>query len=101
MRIKTGDNVRVIAGRDRGHEGKGIQAFPRDGKIVVEKVNMLKKHIRSRKQGEPGQRIELAAPISVTRVQLLCGSCGKVTRVGMAGSGADKRRVCKKCKKEI
>lgn len=101
MRIKTGDNVRVIAGRDRGHEGKVIQAFPREGKIVVEKVNVLKKHIRSQKRGEPGQRIELPAPFSVTRVQLLCGSCGKATRVGATGSGADKRRICKKCKKEI
>ncbi|MBI4098670.1 MAG: 50S ribosomal protein L24 [Candidatus Magasanikbacteria bacterium] len=101
MRIKTGDNVRVVAGKDRGKEGKVIQAFPRDGKIVVEKVNVLKKHIRSRKQGEPGQRIELSAPISVSQVQLLCGSCGRMTRVGATGSGADKRRVCKKCKKEI
>ncbi|MEK7481512.1 MAG: 50S ribosomal protein L24 [Patescibacteria group bacterium] len=98
MKIKTGDNVRVMSGKDRGKEGKVIQAFPRDGKIVVEKVNVLKKHLRGR-QGQPGQRIELAAPIAASRVQLVCGSCGKLTRVGYAGVGKEKQRICQKCEK--
>lgn len=98
MKIKTGDNVRVMAGKDRGKEGKVIQAFPREGKIVVEKVNMLKKHLRGR-QGQPGQRIELAAPIPASRVQLVCGSCGKLTRVGSRGVGKEKQRICQKCEK--
>lgn len=98
MKIKTGDNVRVMAGKDRGKEGKVIQAFPREGKIVVEKVNMLKKHLRGR-QGQPGQRIELAAPIPASRVQLVCGSCGKITRVGSRGAGKEKQRICQKCEK--
>lgn len=98
MKIKTGDNVRVMAGKDRGKEGKVIQAFPREGKIVVEKVNMLKKHLRGR-QGQPGQRIELAAPIPASRVQLVCGSCGKITRVGSRGTGKEKQRICQKCEK--
>lgn len=100
MKIKTGDNVRVMAGKDHGKEGKVIQAFPREGKVVVEKVNVLKKHLRGR-SGQPGQRIELAAPIPASRVQMICGSCGKVTRVGYEGVGKEKKRICKKCHKPL
>lgn len=100
MKIKTGDNVRIMAGKDRGKEGKVIQAFPREGKIVVEKVNVLKKHLRGR-SGQPGQRIELAAPIPASRAQLVCGSCGKLTRVGIRGAGKEKQRICQKCEKPL
>lgn len=100
MNIKTGDNVRVMAGKDRGKEGKVIQAFPREEKVVVEKVNVLKKHLRGR-QGQPGQRIELASPISVSRVQIVCGNCGKITRIGFTGTGKEKQRICRKCKKAL
>lgn len=100
MNIKTGDNVRVMAGKDRGKEGKVIQAFPREDKVVVEKVNVLKKHLRGR-QGQPGQRIELASPIFVSRVQIICSNCGKITRVGYTGAGKEKQRICKKCKKAL
>lgn len=100
MHIKTGDNVRMMAGKDKGKEGKVIQAFPREGRIVVEKVNILKKHMKGR-QGQPGQRIELPAPFPASRAQLVCGSCGKVTRPGSIGIGAKKQRVCRKCKKAL
>jgi len=97
MKIKTDDNIRVMAGKDKGKEGKVIQTFPREGKIVVEKVNILKKHIRSRQRGESGQRIELAAPIPAAKVQLICPKCDKITRIGYEGQKKDKKRVCKKC----
>lgn len=100
MHIKTGDNVRVMAGKDKGKEGKVIQSFPREGKIVVEKVNILKKHLKGR-QAQPGQRIELPAPFPASRVQLICGSCGKVTRPGHIGTGTKKQRICRKCKKTL
>lgn len=101
MKIKTGNLVRVTSGKDKGKEGKVIQAFPREGKVVVEKVNILKKHIRGQKGGKPGQRIELASPIPVSRVQMVCPACARLTRVGYEGKGKDKKRVCKKCRKEI
>jgi len=104
MHIKTGDLVRVMAGKDKTKEGKVIQAFPREGKVVVEKVNILKKHLRGQrgqKGKETGQRIELPAPIPVSRVRLLCPLCTRVTRVGYTGIGKDKKRVCKKCTKEF
>ncbi|MEK7102301.1 MAG: 50S ribosomal protein L24 [Patescibacteria group bacterium] len=100
MHIKTGDNVRVMAGKDKGKEGKVIQAFPREGKIVVEKVNILKKHLKGR-QGQPGQRIELAAPFAASRAQLICGACGKITRPGYTVTGDSKQRICRKCKKTL
>ncbi len=68
LKVKTGDMVKVIAGKDKGKSGKIIQVFPKKEKVVVEKLNMMKKHLRSRKKDEPGQRIELAAPIHVSNV---------------------------------
>lgn len=101
MKIKTGDNVKVMAGKDRGKTGKVIQVFQKDNKVVVEKVNILVKHIRSRQQGQSGQRIELPAPLSMSNVQIICPSCSKPTRVGYEGSKKDKKRVCRKCGKDL
>ena len=67
MKIKTGDKVKVIAGKDKGKEGKVIQTFPAMEKVVVEGVNILKKHLRPRKKGDKGQRIELPAPFMSQR----------------------------------
>ncbi len=101
MKIKTGDNVKVMAGKDRGKTGKVIQVFQKDKKVVVEKVNILVKHIRSRQQGQSGQRIELPAPLSMSNVQVICPACNKPTRVGYEGAKKDKKRVCKKCSKDL
>lgn len=99
MRIRTGDTVKVIAGKDRGKTGKVIQVFSRERKVVVEGVNILRRHLKSRgKKGqEKGQRIELAAPLSVSNVMLQCAACGKPARVGYKVEGTVKTRVCKRC----
>jgi len=102
MKIKKGDNVKVIAGKDKGKTGKVIQAFPRLEKVVVENVNMLKKHMRAKQQGQQGQAIEFSAPLSVTNVLLVCPKCAKPTRVGVKRMEDGKKgRVCKKCKEVI
>lgn len=101
MKIKKGDQVKVILGKDNGKTGKVLRVFPELGKILVEGANMIKKHIRPRKEGEKGQRLELPAKINVSNVMLVCPKCGKDTRVG-AKKNADKAvRVCKKCNSEI
>lgn len=82
MRIKKGDTVRVITGEDRGKEGKILKVFPDKGRIIVEKVNMIKRHTRPSKMVPQGGIIEKEAPINATNVMLVCPNTGKPTRVG-------------------
>ncbi|HTK05230.1 MAG TPA: 50S ribosomal protein L24 [Candidatus Eisenbacteria bacterium] len=105
MRIKKGDNVRITKGKDRGKTGKVIQAFPDGRKIVVEGVNLMSKHMKVRKQGEKGQKIEFSGPISSANNMLICPKCAKPTRIGTKvlddGGKKKKVRTCKKCKEVI
>ena len=101
MRIKKGDLVKKIAGKDKGKEGKVIRTVPSEGKIVVEKMNIVKKHQKARRQGERGQRVEIAAPFDVSNAMIICGACGKTTRIAYSFVGDKKVRVCKKCSKEL
>lgn len=82
----------VITGKDAGKKGKVTQVFPRDQRIVVEGVNTMTKNIRSRKQGEPGQRVQFNAPIHISNVMFIDPSDGKPTRLGADRSGAKKLR---------
>ncbi len=93
MKIKINDKVKILTGKDSGKEGKVIQVFPREGKIVVEGVNIIKKHIKAKKTGEKGSRIELAGPINSSKVMLIDPKSGKPTRVGYKMDGDKKRRV--------
>lgn len=97
MKIKKGDNVLVTAGKDRGRKGKVIRALPNEATVVVEGMAMRKKHMRPKKAGEKGQVIEMPSAFSVSNVQVVCGKCGKPTRVGYSVVGKEKSRVCKKC----
>jgi large subunit ribosomal protein L24 len=101
MKIKKGDQVLIISGKDRGKKGKVLQAFPKERKIVVEGVNLKKKHQRPRRPGEKGQIIQFPAPIDVSNVKLICPRCGKATRVGFKIEEKKKYRICKKCNREI
>ncbi|KPJ85245.1 50S ribosomal protein L24 [Parcubacteria bacterium SG8_24] len=105
MRIRKGDNVKVIAGKDKGKTGKVIQSFPALGKVVVEGINKTSKHLRVRKQGEKGQKIEYNAPFAASNVLLVCPKCAKPTRVGYKtltdDKGSKKVRACKKCEEVI
>ncbi len=102
FKIKKGDMVKVRAGKDKGKQGKVIQVFPRLGKVVVEGVNINKKHLRPQRQGEAGQIIEFAAPLAVSKVQIVCPQCGKVTRVGFKINEDKKKvRICRKCKASL
>lgn len=101
MKIKKGDNVIVLAGKDNGKSGKIIKTIPKVEKVVVEGVNMRKRHLRPKKQGEKGQIVEISAPMHVSNVMLVCGKCGKPTRVGYSISKDAKSRICKKCKAVI
>ena len=101
MRIKKGDNVLIISGKDRGKKGKVLRAFPRDAKIMVEGVEVRKKHVRAKSAGQKGQIVEMPGVFSVSNVKLLCVKCGKTTRIGYKMEGKKKSRICKKCLAEL
>ncbi|EKE20817.1 MAG: hypothetical protein ACD_7C00467G0001 [uncultured bacterium] len=102
MRIKKNDKVKIIAGKDSGKSGKVLRVINSDSKITVEGINIIKKHIRPKKDGEKGQRVEIAVPIDVSNAMLVCPNCSKETRVEYAiDKAGNKNRVCKKCKKNI
>lgn len=99
MKIKVGDKVKILTGKDSGKTGKVVQVLVNKGNgksfVVVEGANLLKKHMRSGKQNEKGQVIELPAPIHISNVMLLDPKSGKPTRVGYKTEGKDKKRVAK------
>ena len=92
----------VISGKDRGKSGKVVSVLPEKSKIVVEKVNVLIKHVRPKKQGEKGQKIEINAPIDISNVLVVCPKCSKPVRIGVKISETGKKfRICRKCKETI
>lgn len=101
MKIKVNDQVRITKGKDRNKSGKVIQVFPLAGKVVVEGLNIMKKHMRTKKQGEKGQMIELSAPLRTANVMLLCPKCSRATRVSYKTEAGKKKRACKECKEVI
>jgi large subunit ribosomal protein L24 len=98
MKIKTNDTVLIVKGKDRGRTGKVSRALPRFLKVIVEGVNLRKRHQRPRRGGEKGKVVTLAHPLFVANVKLICSSCKKPARVGYVIEGSEKRRICKKCK---
>lgn len=101
MKIRTGDTVRVLRGKDRGKKAKVLATLPADQKVLVEGVNMMKKHVKARKSNEKGQRVSVAAPLRVANVQLVCPQCKKGTRVKMSTQDGKATRMCKKCQSII
>jgi len=97
MKIKKGDQVEIIAGKDKGKKGKVVTAFPRDLKVIVEGLNIVKKAQKARRYGQKGQLVEVPAPIDVSNVKLVCAQCSKTTRVGYVRNEKQKERMCKKC----
>ncbi|MBI4101434.1 MAG: 50S ribosomal protein L24 [Candidatus Nealsonbacteria bacterium] len=101
MRIKKGDTVLIISGKDRGKKGKVLTSFPKASRILVEGINLRKKHQKPRKAGEKGQVVEMPSPIYVSSAEIVCPKCGKAVRIGARMEGGKKFRICKKCAQEI
>lgn len=100
-RLRRGDTVRVLVGKDRGKKGRILAVIPREGRVIVEGVNQVFKHIRPRRKGEKGQRVQIAAPLNISNVQLVCPSCRKSTRVGIRREQQERLRICKQCEATI
>ena len=102
LSIKSGDTVVVLSGKDKGKQGKVMSVMPDAGKVIVEKVNMVSRHTKPRKQGEQGGILQKEAPIFACKVQRVCPKCSKPTRPAhKLLAGGKKVRVCKKCGAEI
>ncbi len=104
MHVKTGDEVLVISGRNKGQRGKIKQAMPREDRVIVEGLNIVKRHMKARGPGKPGGIIEMEAPIHVSNVMLICPSCGRASRTGkrfldeLDHKGRPRKvRFCKAC----
>ena len=101
MNIKTGDTVIVLSGDDKGTKGKVIATSPKEGKVLVEKVNMIHKHVKARKQGDESGIIDAEGAIYASKVALYCSKCDKGVRVKMKEADGKKIRVCANCGQEL
>ncbi|MFO8059537.1 MAG: 50S ribosomal protein L24 [Bacillota bacterium] len=102
LRIKTGDRVMVMTGKDKGRRGEVLRTLPRTGKLIIERINIVKKHQRATREMMQGGIIEQPAPMDASNVMLLCRNCGEPTRVGTRTlSSGRKVRYCKKCGENI
>ena len=97
MKIKKGDTVLVLSGNDKGKKGEVLEIIPKDSKVVVKGVNVRKKHIKPRKQGEEGGIISIECAIDSSKVNVVCSKCGKSARIGYKTEKDKKVRICKKC----
>ena len=98
LHVKTGDEVMIISGKDKGKTGKVLAVSPKEGKVIVEGRNKVKKHVKPRKMGDPGGIIEAEGAMYVSKVQVICPACKKPTRVGHKKlADGSKQRICKRC----
>lgn len=99
-KIKKGDTVQILLGKDHGKTGSVERVIVKEGKLMVAGVNMYKRHVKKH-QGMEGGIVELSRPVNSSNVALICPSCKKMTRVGIKMEGTEKLRICRKCEKEI
>ena len=98
IHVKTGDTVVVLSGTEKGKKGKILAVSPKEGKVIIEKVNLVSKHVKPRRMGDQGGIVEAEGAMYASKVQVVCPRCGKPTRVGhkILDDGT-KERICKKC----
>lgn len=101
MEIKSGDTILIIAGKDKGKSGKVTEVYPKNNRLVIEGLNIVRKHVRPKKEGEKGQRVEVPRPIDVSNVKIICPKCKQAARIGHRLIEKSKVRICKKCLQEI
>ncbi|MBR7009180.1 MAG: 50S ribosomal protein L24 [Ruminococcus sp.] len=102
VHVKTNDTVIVLSGKDKGRKGKVLQVSPKEGKVIVEGLNLVTKHVKPRRQGEQGGIVEAEAAMYASKVQLVCPKCSKATRIAhKILEDGSKVRVCKSCGEEI
>ena len=101
VHVKTGDTVVVLSGKERGKKGKVMAVSPKEGKVIVEKINMVSKHMKPRRMGETGGIVKAEGAMYACKVMPVCPKCGKATRVGHTVKEGKNVRICKKCGAEL
>ena len=106
LHVKKDDTVLILSGDDKGKQGKVLAVSPKEGKVIVEGLNMIKKHVKPRQAGEQGGIIEAESAMYATKVQVVCPACKKATRIGhkkVTNNAGKSRsvRICKECGEEI
>ena len=101
LHVKKGDEVIVISGEDKGKTGKVVEVSPKEGKVIVSGVHIVKKHVKPRPPQEAGGIVEVEGALYASKVQLYCGKCKKATRAAHKIDGDKKTRVCAKCGAEL
>lgn len=96
FKFKIGDEILITSGKDKGKKGKVEKVFGSQSKVIVEGINIYKRHKKVSKN-QPAGIFEIARPIDLAKISLICPKCGKSTRVGFIMDGNDKKRICKKC----
>ena len=98
FKIKKEDTVVVVVGKDKGKKGKVLKIFPQNNRVIVEGINMIKKHVRRRREQEQSGIIEMESTVHISNLMVLCRHCNKPARIGMTFlKDKSKSRICKKC----
>lgn len=101
MKLKKGDNVAVMTGRDKGKSGVIEYAFPEVGKVIVKGIHVMKKHLKPSQKNPKGGIIDINKKLDSSNLMLICPNCGKNTRIGYQIADTSKIRICRKCNKSV
>ncbi len=101
MKLKKGDKVKIIAGKDKGRDGVIDKVYSKVNKVIINGVNVYKKHIKKNEQMPQGGVVDLPRPMDTAKIMLICPKCGKQTRVGYKEESGKKIRFCKSCESKI
>lgn len=103
MKIKKGDKIKIIKGKDQGKTGTVDRVFGKENQVLVSGLNLFKKHVKPQggQKRESGGIVDISRPLAIEKVALICPKCSKPTRVGYSLAGKEKIRICKKCKSQI
>lgn len=97
MKVRKGDTVKVMIGKDAGRQGRVVKVLPEEDRVVIEGMNVYKKHVRGDGRNRQSAIIEISKPVHVSNVMVICGSCGKASRIRFSVDGGRKTRMCVKC----
>lgn len=101
MKIKKGDKVKVIAGKNKGQEGTVERVYKKANRVMLPGINMYKKHVKKNEQLPQGGVVDLPRPLDVAKLMVVCPHCNKPTRLGFKVEGNKKQRICKKCQTQL
>lgn len=101
MKIKKGDEVKVVIGKDKGKTGKVEKVLPGEAKVLITGVNQYKRHMKARSQTQSSEIVTITVPLAVGKVRIMCPKCHTITRAGYRIEGEKKVRICRKCEQVI